>query len=71
MSVYFNYMTSGPNSIHMEANDYGNYLSTVYVNANTVIDLTGDAICDWDMLTMEQRENLTDLAGQILDISNE
>jgi hypothetical protein len=55
----------------METNGHDNYLSAVYVNTNTVIDLVEDAICEWDMLASEQRENLTDLAGQILDISNE
>ena len=71
MSVYFNYMTSGPNSIHVEVNDHGNYLSTVYVNTNKVIDLMEEMLTEWDMLTDSQREDLATLAGQILDIFNE
>ena len=71
MSVYFNYTVSGPNSVHLEVNDHGNHLSAVYVNTNTVIDLTEEMLTEWDMLTDSQREDLATLAGQILDISNE
>lgn len=69
--VEFNYMTHGPNSIHMDVNDHGANIAAVYVNTDTTLDLVQDAIVEWDMLSDEQREILKEIARQISAILEE
>ena len=69
--IEFNYMVYGSNSIHMDINDENVNLASVYVNTNTVISLAEEMLTEWDMLTDEQRENLKDIAGQIIAMANE
>ena len=69
--VDFCYVVREKCNVDVSVDECSACYAKVDINAHMLLYLMEDMIADFDMLTAEERENLTDLAGQILDISNE